>query len=269
MNANASGEIDRGACGGALTGADAPMPAMNIRACAQTVTERAKPSTSEFLSRMSRELRSPLNEILGFAQLMESGSAPTLPAETESIARILQAGRHLLALIDEAIDPAETDSKEVQVSRKPGPPDGVLAPATSYVQSGTRRRTVLYVEDDPANMKLVEQLIARRPDIALLTATTGKDGVELARATRPAAILMDINLPDITGYEALLLLREDPVTADIPVVAISANALPHDTRNGFRAGFFRYLTKPIKINEFMDTLNAVIEFAEQGESPRG
>ena len=115
-------------------------------------------------------------------------------------------------------------------------------------------RTLLYVEDNPANLKLVEQLIARRPDLRLLSAVNGTLGIELARASQPDVILMDINLPGISGIEALKILREDPATAHIPVVALSANAMPRDIEKGLEAGFFRYLTKPIKVNEFMDTL---------------
>jgi CheY-like chemotaxis protein len=127
-----------------------------------------------------------------------------------------------------------------------------------------RLRTLLYVEDNPANMELVEQLIARCPDIQLLTAVSGTLGVELARATLPTVILMDINLPGISGIKALKMLSEDPTTAHIPVVALSANAMPRDIEKGLEAGFFRYLTKPIKVKEFMDTLNAALEFAENG-----
>ena len=123
-------------------------------------------------------------------------------------------------------------------------------------------RLLLYVEDNPANLKLVEQLIARRPDLRLLSAVTGNLGVELARANQPEVILMDINLPDISGIEALGILRKDPATAHIPVVAISANAMPHDIEKGLQAGFLRYLTKPIKVNEFMDMLDMALEFAE-------
>ena len=131
------------------------------------------------------------------------------------------------------------------------------------VPTGGRPRTLLYVEDNPANMKLVEQLIALRPDMRLLTAVNGTLGIELARATQPNAILMDINLPGISGIEALKILREDPATAHIPVVALSANAMPRDIAKGLDAGFFRYLTKPIKVKEFMDTLNAALEHAEK------
>jgi CheY-like chemotaxis protein len=112
-------------------------------------------------------------------------------------------------------------------------------------------------------MKLVEKLIARCPDIRLLTAVNGTLGIELARATQPQVILMDVNLPGISGIEALKILREDPATAHIPVVALSANAMPRDIATGLELGFFRYLTKPIKVKEFMDTLNAALEFAEK------
>jgi len=137
-----------------------------------------------------------------------------------------------------------------------------VAPAHSRVRSGALPHTLLYVEDNPANMKLVKQIVARRPEIKLLTAVSGNSGIALARTAHPAAILMDINLPDISGFEALKILREDPVTANIPVVAISANAMPRDIKKGLEAGFFRYLTKPININEFMNTLDMVLDFAE-------
>jgi len=137
-------------------------------------------------------------------------------------------------------------------------------PSARPKPSGERKRTLLYVEDNPANLSLVEQLVARNHDLQLLTAGTGKLGVKLARANLPEVILMDINLPDISGVEALRILLLDPATAHIPVIAISANAMPYDIENGLKAGFFRYLTKPIKINEFHDTLNTALAYAEAG-----
>jgi CheY-like chemotaxis protein len=131
------------------------------------------------------------------------------------------------------------------------------------VRQGAPLRTLLYVEDNPANMKLVEELIARRPDMRLLSAVNGNLGIELAREHQPEVILMDINLPGMSGIEALKILREDPATAHIPVVALSANAMPRDIEKGLQAGFFWYLTKPIKINEFMDVLNVAMEFSEK------
>jgi CheY-like chemotaxis protein len=129
------------------------------------------------------------------------------------------------------------------------------------------RRTVLYVEDNPANMKLVEQLIARCPDIRLVTAVDATRGIELARIAQPDMILMDINLPVISGIKALKILHEDPATAHIPIVALSANAMPRDIAKGLEAGFFRYITKPIKLKEFMDTVNAALDFAEKTAVP--
>ena len=126
------------------------------------------------------------------------------------------------------------------------------------VSNGEPRRTVLYVEDNPANLELVEQLIARRPDLRLLAAADGNLGIEFARVYQPAAILMDINLPGISGLEAMKILRADPATAHIPIVALSANAVPHDIEKALQAGFFGYLTKPIKVTQFMDTLDKAL-----------
>jgi CheY-like chemotaxis protein len=124
-------------------------------------------------------------------------------------------------------------------------------------------RTLLYVEDNPANLKLVERLMGRRNDIRLLSAVDGIRGVELARKHLPDVILMDINLSGMSGIDALKILRDDKTTAHIPVVALSANAMPRDIQRGMEAGFFRYLTKPIKVTEFMDALNVALAFAEE------
>ncbi|MCK9503889.1 MAG: ATP-binding protein [Porticoccaceae bacterium] len=130
------------------------------------------------------------------------------------------------------------------------------------VQAAVPLRTVLHVEDNPANLLLVEHLMARRPDIRLLSAKDGISGVEMARATLPNMILMDINLPGISGIQALEILQSDPATSHIPVVALSANAIPRDIEKGLAAGFFLYLTKPIKVNEFMTALDTVLKFSE-------
>lgn len=121
--------------------------------------------------------------------------------------------------------------------------------------------TLLYVEDNPANVKLVEQIIACHPNFHLLTAVTGNSGIEIARVSRPDVILMAINLPDISGFKALAILRSDSTTAHIPVIALTANAMPLNVESGLEAGFFRYLIKPIKVNEFMDALDLALEFA--------
>ncbi len=385
---------------------------------AKSAAEKANLAKSDFLSSMSHELRSPLNAILGFAQLMESSSPLPTDSQKECIAQILQAGWHLLKLINEILDLAVIEAGKVSLSTEPvslgevmsecqtmlepeaqqrgismtfpafdnpsfvsadrtrlkqvvinllsnaikynkdqgtvavgcrtisperirisvtdsgagltsekldqlfqpfnrlGQQEtggvsgtgiglvvtkrlvelmgGVLgvestsgagsvfwfelisipapqivfessAPAAqdeSSVPIGAPQHTLLYVEDNQANMKLVEQIIARRPDIKLLTAANGILGVEAARSARPTVILMDINLPGISGVRAMEILREDPSTSHIPIIALSANANPRDIELCLAKGFFRYLTKPIKIKEFTDTLNAAFELGE-------
>jgi PAS domain S-box-containing protein len=145
-----------------------------------------------------------------------------------------------------------------------------LGPSPALEAQGrvdSSKRTLLYVEDNPANLTLVEKLIERRPDLRLLSARDGHEGIEVARAHRPDVILMDINLPGITGIQALRILAHDPTTAHIPVVAISANAMPRDVENGMEAGFFRYLTKPMRVPEFMDTLDAALALRENAVVP--
>lgn len=124
-------------------------------------------------------------------------------------------------------------------------------------------RTLLYVEDNVANLKLVEQLLARRSNLRLLTASDGNLGVEIARREQPDVILMDINLPGINGIQALKLLQDLPLTRHIPVLAISANAMLGDVRKGLDAGFFEYLTKPINVREFMEAIDSALDVAEK------
>jgi PAS domain S-box-containing protein len=382
---------------------------------AKSAAEKANLAKSDFLSSMSHELRSPLNAILGFGQLMEAGPPLPSPAQKENIDQILQAGWYLLELINEILDLSLIESGRLSLSPEAMSLDEVLVdcqamiepqaqsrgiqmhfPATGrpiYVKadrtrvkqlivnllsnaikynrvdgsvevtcdasvpervrvsfrdmgqglsavqltqlfqpfnrlgqeagaeegtgiglvvckrlvelmggsigvestvgvgsvfwieliaaqpphlhlatrddaaeslapvatpSGSRRRTLLYVEDNPANLLLIEKLIARRPDLCLLTATDGNRGIAIAREARPDVILMDINLPGISGVDAMRILANDPATEKIPVIALSANAMPHDIARGLSAGFFRYLTKPIKVNEFMDTLDVAL-----------
>jgi len=380
---------------------------------AKIVAESANQAKSEFLSSMSHELRSPLNAILGFAQLMDSGSPPPTLAQKDSIDQILQAGWYLLELINEILDLSLIESGKVSISLETTnlvevladceamiephagkediqlhfitPPSdlcvkadrtrvkqifvNLLSNAIKYNRAGgtvevtastvgTERvrisvrdtghglsddkmaqlfqpfnrlgqeggveegtgiglvvskrlaelmggtigatsevgvgsvfwvelhsalavdpfahavapaavghvpaavgapvRTVLCVEDNPANLLLVASVLARRADIRLLSAKDGRSGVELARSAQPDVILMDINLPGISGITALHILVGDAATAHIPVVALSANAMPRDIEKGLEAGFFHYLTKPIKIAELMYTLDLAL-----------
>ena len=384
---------------------------------ARSLAEKASLAKSEFLSSMSHELRSPLNAILGFAQLMEMGSPAPTASQRGSIDQILKGGWYLLDLINEILDLALIESGKlsltlepvsvaevlldcqamiepqaqksgiqisfpqagnpyfisadrtrlkqvlvnlltnaikynrpngtVQVSCLAVPPqrlrisvqdggDGLPADKLaqlfqsfnrlgreSGVQEGTgiglvvsKRlvelmegeigaqssvgvgsvfwfelnlstptlraaaadeptasipievrpveglRTLLYVEDNQANMQLVEQLVARRPDLHLLSAGDGRRGIELARSHLPDVIVMDINLPGLSGTDALKILRHDPATAHIPVLALSANAMGRDIERGLEAGFFSYLTKPIRVNEFMDALDTALKVAQ-------
>ena len=130
---------------------------------------------------------------------------------------------------------------------------------------GALLRSVLYVEDDPANLKIVQQIIARHPELRLMTAVNGSSGIEIARASRPDVIIMDINLPDISGFKALEILRSDPAMAQIPVIALSANAMPLNIESGLEAGFFRYLTKPMKVSDLMEALDVALDFS--GNNP--
>ncbi len=123
-------------------------------------------------------------------------------------------------------------------------------------------RTVLCVEDNPANLKLLEQILARRPDLRMLSASNGKQGVEMACVEKPDLILMDINLPGISGIAAQRILAQNSSTAHIPVIALTANARPRDIELGMRVGFFRYLTKPIQVKELLDSIDEALESLE-------
>ena len=138
------------------------------------------------------------------------------------------------------------------VASTPAGPDAALA---------SPKHTLLYVEDNPANLNLLERLIARRGDSKLVTAIDGYMGVQLARTYLPDVILMDINLPGLSGFEALQMLQSDAATSHIPVLALSANAMPRDIERGLQAGFHRYLTKPVKVDELMQALDDALQMS--------
>jgi PAS domain S-box-containing protein len=127
---------------------------------------------------------------------------------------------------------------------------------------------VLYIEDNPANLKVVEKLLRDRRRIQLFTAAAPEQGIVLAREQRPALILLDIHMPGLDGFEVLEILREDPGTRDIPVVAVSANAMPDDIKRAKRAGFNDYLTKPLDITTFLQTLDAYLKTHDAARNAR-
>lgn len=148
------------------------------------------------------------------------------------------------------------------------PPAEIKSPSKPIehpVRCESAMHTLLYVEDNPANLLLLESIIERRPDIQLLTALDATRGIELARVAQPNIILMDINLPGISGTKALKALKEQTSTAHIPVIALSANAIPADIKSGLAAGFYQYLTKPIKIDELMRAIDAALSLDRGGD----
>jgi CheY-like chemotaxis protein/anti-sigma regulatory factor (Ser/Thr protein kinase) len=126
------------------------------------------------------------------------------------------------------------------------------------------QRKLLLIEDNLANLHLIERILKRRPGIALLPAMQGTLGLELARQHDPDLILLDLHLPDLSGAEVLHRLRADPKTRDLPVVIVSADASPGTIRRLVDAGAHSYLTKPIDVNLFLKTID---EFLENGSSP--
>lgn len=127
---------------------------------------------------------------------------------------------------------------------------------------------LLHIEDYPPNVLIVEELIGRRSDLKLSTATTGYRGIEMACSLLPDVILMDINLPDINGLDALKILRGHTATSHIPVIALSSNAYAIQIEDGLKAGFFLYLTKPYKLNALMKAIDDALQYAANHPPPR-
>jgi len=127
------------------------------------------------------------------------------------------------------------------------PTAGVPAARAGLAPPGMASLQVLYVEDNPANLRLVEEILARHEGVALLTAPTASLGLELARAHLPDLLLLDIHLPDSDGYQVLAQLRADPATRGMQAVAVTAYAMPGDIRRALDAGFDAHLPKPIDI----------------------
>jgi CheY-like chemotaxis protein len=136
-------------------------------------------------------------------------------------------------------------------------------------EEGGAPHLLLYVEDNPANLRLIEEIVRFRPDLRLLAAGDGPHGLSLARAHHPEIILMDLNLPGMSGIEVLAQLQREPDLRAIPVIALTANAMPRDIERGIAAGFFRYLTKPIDIDKFNEVIDLTLAHlrAQKGAAP--
>lgn len=152
------------------------------------------------------------------------------------------------------------------------PLDDVTTPARDQEQptstnsrvaspAANTQHLVLYIEDNPANLKLVAQILRNHEHIHLITAHTPELGIELARTRHPDLILLDINLPGMDGFAVLEIVKRDPALQNIPVVAVSANAMPSDLERGQVAGFTDYLTKPLNIAQFHSVIDRYLHYS--------
>jgi len=129
------------------------------------------------------------------------------------------------------------------------------------------RLAVLHVEDNLANIQLVERVLAQRPGVRLIPAMQGRLGLELARQHHPVLVLLDLNLADVGGEEILRALRDDPLTATIPVVIVSADAMPRQVQRLLSAGATAYLTKPIDVRQLLELVDRALAMAERAPTP--
>ena len=210
-------------------------------------SDRQNSTEHEFRAELSQKLRTPLNAIIGFAKLvaMRPGTATKDP----DVQHILKAARDLLEIINrELADP----------NLPPPKSEPSLVPPISC--------DVLYIEDDLVNYTLIERILEFRPALKLLHAARGETGVELAQIHHPKLILLDLNLPDMHGSEVLQRLQSDPVTAQVPVVVLSADATPSQIERLLTAGARNYLTKPFDIDPFLAVVDEMV--SEQASASR-
>ncbi len=137
------------------------------------------------------------------------------------------------------------------------PPRSLRAMADNRF-AGAGRSTVLYIEDNPANVALMRDLLSAHDEVELASTPTAEMGLELARMKQPKLIILDINLPGMNGIDAIRHLKAMPETRDIPVIALTAAATHRDRELGKAVGFYRYLTKPVKIDELEAAIEAVL-----------
>jgi CheY-like chemotaxis protein len=192
-----------------------------------------------FRADLNQKLRAPLNAIIGFAELV--AMRPGTPNKDADVQHIVKAARDLLAIINEELGDGS------------GTPTAEAKPAVPAISCD-----VLYIEDDIVNFTLVERILEFRPALKLMHARCGEAGVELAQAHRPKLILLDLNLPDIHGSEVLRRLQDEPTTAKVPVVVLSADATPSQIERLLTAGARNYLTKPFDIDPFLAVVDEMV-----------
>jgi CheY-like chemotaxis protein len=137
-------------------------------------------------------------------------------------------------------------------------PRSAAAGISPLATAGAQQHKVIYIEDNPSNIAFMYDLVEDLPSVELLTAPTAEIGLELIRAHRPKVVIMDINLPGMSGFDAVQRLRDWPETQHIPVIGLSAAALLKDTARAKEAGFYRYLTKPVKVAELTKVLEELL-----------
>ena len=158
---------------------------------------------------------------------------------------------------------------DIPISNKESPVEAEINAADTPALNSERHknegtvRTILYVEDNPDNLHLVEAIVGQFGYIELLTAENATIGYDLATSKRPDLILMDINLPGMNGLQALKRLKQTMETQNIPVIAITSNTMPQDIVEGLKAGFQAYITKPIKVSEFIRTIDGALNSADK------
>jgi CheY-like chemotaxis protein len=139
------------------------------------------------------------------------------------------------------------------------------APSNGASQPTGPRHSVLCVDDNPSNLKLMTHMLEQVPGVRVLQAHTPQLGIDLAQAYLPQLILLDINMPDMDGYKVLARLRSVEALRQVPIVAVTANALPKDVARGLAAGFEDYITKPLDVPVFMKKVQAWL--ADSGTAP--
>lgn len=212
---------------------------MNQEPVLPEASENLSPAERAFRAELNQKLRAPLNAIIGFAELV--AMRPGTANKDADVQHIVKAARDLLAIINDELGDGSASPAETKAA---------VSPANSC--------DVLYIEDDLVNFTLVERILEFRPALKLMHARCGEAGVELAQSHNPKLILLDLNLPDIHGSEVLRRLQDEPTTAKVPVVVLSADATPSQIERLLTAGARNYLTKPFDIDPFLAVVDEMV-----------